>query len=181
MVPYTAVLPPAFHFSTQVCTTAVVFQRSHGGSAHILHYTHCQIKKPSEKGALGARTAHLDMITEIPMRSDSPPRSSTIARTRTRLAAVKSDRNLYGSVPATPPAPRVQHSRLYQLLNSSSQAHGSVLFDRALLLLILANVYVDVMLTVDEWAAQHGAAAKVFETVSSLLFIAVESCVEINQ
>ena len=121
------------------------------------------------------------MITEIPMRSDSPPRGSTVARTRTRLAAVKSDRNLYGSVPATPPAPRVQHSRLYQLLNSSSQAHGSVLFDRALLLLILANVYVDVMLTVDEWAAQHGAAAKVFETVSSLLFIAVESCVEINQ
>ena len=115
------------------------------------------------------------------MRSDSPPRSSTIARTRTRLAAVKSDRNLYGSVPATPPAPRVQHSKLYQLLNSSSQAHGSVLFDRALLLLILANVYVDVMLTVDEWAAQHGAAAKAFETVSSLLFIAVESCVEINQ
>ena len=57
-------------------------------------------------------------------------------------------------------------------LNSSSQAHGSVLFDRALLLLILANVYVDVMLTVDEWAAQHGAAAKVFETLSSLLFIA---------
>ena len=101
-----------------------------------------------------------------------PPRSSTIARTRTRLAAVKSDRNLYGSVPATPPQPRVQHSKLYQLLNSSSQAHGSVLFDRALLLLILANVYVDVMLTVDEWAAQHGAAAKVFETVSSLLFIA---------
>ena len=47
-----------------------------------------------------------------------------------------------------------------------------MLFDRALLLLILANVYVDVMLTVDEWAAQHGAAAKVFETVSSLLFIA---------
>ena len=76
---------------------------------------------------------------------------------------------------------RVQHSKLYQLLNSSSRAHGSVLFDRALLLLILANVYVDVMLTVDEWAAQHGAAAKVFETVSSLLFIAVESCVEINQ
>ena len=67
---------------------------------------------------------------------------------------------------------RVQHSKLYQLLNSSSRAHGSVLFDRALLLLILANVYVDVMLTVDEWAAQHGAAAKVFETVSSLLFIA---------
>ena len=56
-----------------------------------------------------------------------------------------------------------------------------MLFDRALLLLILANVYVDVMLTVDEWAAQHGAAAKTFETVSSLLFIAVESCVEINQ
>ena len=55
-----------------------------------------------------------------------------------------------------------------------------MLFDRALLLLILANVYVDVMLTVDEWAAQHGAAAKVFETVSSLLFIAVESCVEIK-
>ena len=109
-----------------------------------------------------------------------PPRSSTVARTRTRLAAVKSDRHLYGSVPA-PPAARVQHSKLYQLLNSSSQAHGSVLFDRALLLLILANVYVDVMLTVDEWAAQHGAAAKVFETVSSLLFIAVESCVEINQ
>ena len=80
-----------------------------------------------------------------------------------------------------PPAPRAQHSKLYLLLNSSSQAHGSVLFDRALLLLILANVYVDVMLTVDEWAAQHGAAAKVFETVSSLLFIAVESCVEINQ
>ncbi len=105
------------------------------------------------------------------MRSDSPPRGSTVARTRTRLAAVKSDRNLYGSVPATPPA-RVQHSRLYQLLNSSSRAHGSVLFDRALLLLILANVYVDVMLTVDEWASQHGAAAKVFETVSSLLFIA---------
>ena len=119
------------------------------------------------------------MIAEIPLTSMDPPRSSTIARTRTRLAAVKSDRNLYGSVPAPPP--RVQHSKLYQLLNSSSQAHGSVLFDRALLLLILANVYVDVMLTVDEWAAQHGAAAKVFETVSSLLFIAVESCVEINQ
>ena len=93
---------------------------------------------------------------------------------------MKSDRHLYGSVPA-PPAARAQHSKLYQLLNSSSQAHGSVLFDRALLLLILANVYVDVMLTVDEWAAQHGAAAKHFETVSSLLFIAVESCVGINQ
>ena len=122
------------------------------------------------------------MIAEIPLTSTDPPRSSTVARTRTRLAAAKSDRHLYGSVPATaPPAARVQHSKLYQLLNSSSRAHGSVLFDRALLLLILANVYVDVMLTVDEWAAQHGAAAKVFETVSSLLFIAVESCVEINQ
>ena len=118
------------------------------------------------------------MIAEIPLTSMDPPRSSTVARTRTRLA---SNRHLYGTVPAAPQAARVQHSRLYQLLNSSSQAHGSVLFDRALLLLILANVYVDVMLTVDEWAAQHGAAAKVFETVSSLLFIAVESCVEINQ
>ena len=107
------------------------------------------------------------MIAEIPLTSTDPPRGSTLARTRTRLA---SNRHLYGSVPAPPP--RVQHSKLYQLLNSSSQAHGSVLFDRALLLLILANVYVDVMLTVDEWAAQHGAAAKVFETVSSLLFIA---------
>ena len=107
------------------------------------------------------------------MQSTDPPRSSTVARTRTRLAAAKSDRHLYGSVPATaPPAARVQHSKLYQLLNSSSRAHGSGLFDRALLLLILANVYVDVMLTVDEWASQHGAAAKAFETVSSLLFIA---------
>ena len=110
------------------------------------------------------------MIAEIPLSSTDPPRSSTVARTRTRLAAAKSDRHLYGSVPAPPS--RVQHTKLYQLLNSSSQAHGSVLFDRALLLLILANVYVDVMLTVDEWAAQHGAAAKAFETVSSLLFIA---------
>ena len=107
------------------------------------------------------------MIAEIPLTSTDPPRGSTLARTRTRLA---SNRHLYGSVPAPPP--RVQHSKLYQLLNSSSQAHGSVLFDRALLLLILANVYVDVMLTVDEWAAKHGAAAKVFETMSSLLFIA---------
>jgi voltage-gated potassium channel len=97
-----------------------------------------------------------------------PPLSGTIARTRTRLAAAKTER--YGSVPTAPP--RVQHSKLYLLLNSSSQAHGSVLFDRALLLLILANVYVDVMLTVDEWDAQHGAAARVFEIVSSLIFIA---------
>ena len=42
-----------------------------------------------------------------------------------------------------------------------------MLFDCALLLLILANVYVDVMLTVDEWDAQHGAAARVFESASS--------------
>ena len=47
-----------------------------------------------------------------------------------------------------PPPSHNTHSWLYNLLNSKSQSHGSVMFDRALLLLILANVYVDVMLTV---------------------------------
>jgi len=80
----------------------------------------------------------------------------------------------YGSViaadGATPPPIRT-HSWLYNLLNSKSQSHGSVIFDRSLLLLILANVYVDVMLTVASFDEQHGTPARIFESVSSVFFM----------
>lgn len=63
-------------------------------------------------------------------------------------------------------------SKLYQVLNSNSTRLGSVVFNRCLALLIISNVLVDVMITVEEFNDVYGEYCKRFETFSSLLFIA---------
>jgi len=94
---------------------------------------------------------------------------SVDART-TAVNASAAPRAQYGSV-RSQEAPRSRHSRLYLILNSNSTRHGSVYFNRCLALLILANVLVDVMITVKAFDEVYGGACRTFETASSLLFI----------